>query len=179
MPRERSEPPRFIRKATLKEGEVLARGPAPDLGEHLRTWRQDKGLSLRAAAAELDVAFSYLQKLETGGRAKPPTLVLLQRMAAVYDVPTEEVFAAAGVTTRRLSDARRSVHRAFQRLVLHPRLRPQGMDEAWVESFSHKQKMQWIEFAQRLQAYFDDPDEVDADVEEILSGRAELLEVDE
>jgi hypothetical protein len=53
------------------------------------------------------------------------------------------------------------------------------MDEAWVESFSHKQKMQWIEFAQRLQAYFDDPDEVDADVEEILSGRAELLEVDE
>jgi len=153
-------------------GEVLARGEAPDLGDDMRGWRNAKGLSLRAAALELDVPFTYLQKLETGGRAKPPTLVLLQRMAAVYDVPTAKVFAAAGVTTRRLEDARNSIDRAFRRLVMHPRLRPEGMDKAWLDSFSTKQKRQWIEFAQRLQAHLDDEDVTDddeIDVEEIIA----------
>ncbi len=154
-------------------GEVLARGPAPGLGRDMRRWRTAKGLSLRAAAGELDVPFSYLQKLETGGRAKPPTLVLLQRMAAVYDVPTAEVFRSAGVTTRRIEDAREAIDRAFRNLVLHPRLRPEGMNKAWLDSFSTKQKRQWIEFAQRVQAYLEDqdldPDLDEFDVEEIMA----------
>lgn len=149
---------------------ILAARPSPELGPALRQWRVEKGFSLRAAAAELDVSFAYLQKLETGGRASPPTLTLLQRMAAVYDVPTNSLFAAAGVTPHRLEDARDSVDRAFRRLVLHPKLCPQGMDELWVSSFSVRQKRQWIEFAQRLLDVFEDSELISIELEEIIRG---------
>ncbi len=152
-------------------GEVLVRRPAPDLGRQLRRWRRDRGLSLRDAIVELDVSFSYLQKLETGGKVRPPKLLFLQRIAAVYDVPTAAVFEAAGVTEQRLEDARYSLDRAFSRLVLHERLRPDGMDEAWTASFSSKQKRQWIEFAQRLEEFVLDMDREDGrDVEAITAG---------
>jgi transcriptional regulator with XRE-family HTH domain len=132
--------------------EVLVRGAAPDLGPSLRRWRKDSGLTLTVAADELDVSISYLQRLETGAGTRPPKLVTLQRMAAVYNVSTDDVFAAAGVTSRRVRDAGRSIDRAFRRYVLDPRIRPAGMDEVWLESFSTKQKKQWLESAQRAEA---------------------------
>ncbi|TVQ88493.1 MAG: XRE family transcriptional regulator [Deltaproteobacteria bacterium] len=131
---------------------VLARGEAPEFGSTLRDWRNAKKLSLREAAAELDVSFTYLQKLETGGRARSPSLALLQRIAAVFAIPTGEVFQAAGVTKRRVQDASSSIDRAFRRVVLHPRLRPLGMNEVWLDSFSTKQKRQVLELVQRTQA---------------------------
>ncbi len=43
------------------------------------------------------------------------------------------------------------IERAFRSIVLHPELAPLGMDaKYWLDSFSTRQKLQWIEFAQKL-----------------------------
>lgn len=138
-------------RAAIEGRSVLEVAHAEDLGEDMRKWRAAKGMSLREAAAELGVAYSILQKLETGGRARTPDVDFLQRVALVYGVPIGEVFRAAGYSLREVEDVRDAIDHAFRELVLDPRLCPRGMDAAWLDAFSTKQKRQWLEFAWRLQ----------------------------
>ena len=149
LPREREVGVQI--RAAVEGRSVLEVAHAEELGESLRAWRVAKGLSLRAAASQLDIAYSVLQKMETGGRARTPGIDFLERAALVYGVPTGLVFAAAGYSLREVEDVRDAIDHAFQELVMDPELRPSGMDPAWLDAFSTKQKRQWLEFAWRLQ----------------------------
>ena len=174
MPQDKS-PRQRLDEASLRaavEGRsVLEVAHAEELAENLREWRTAKGLSIRAAAAELGIAYSILQKLETGGRAKTPDIDFLERVALVYSVPTPEVFRAAGYSLREVRDVRDAVDQAFRELVLDPRLCPTGMDAKWLDSFSTKQKGQWLEFAYKLFQFYETEghDPVDRAVVQMVS----------
>jgi transcriptional regulator with XRE-family HTH domain len=176
MPRGKSVRQRMdeqIMRAALEGRSILEVGLAEDPGESLRGWRVAKGLSLRAAAADLGIPYSILQKLETGGRAKAPDIAFLERVAFVYGVPTPEVFRAAGISVREVRDVRDAVDHAFRELVLEPSLCPTGMDPAWLDSFSTKQKGQWLEFAHKLSKFIEKEgyDPVDLEVVKLVSGK--------
>jgi transcriptional regulator with XRE-family HTH domain len=142
-------------RAAMEGRSVLEVSHATELGENLREWRTAKGMSLRAAAEELGIAFSILQKMETGGRVRTPDVDFLEKVALVYGVSTPDVFQAAGYSLREVSDVRDAIDAAFRALVLDPRLCPRGMDPGWLDAFSTKQKRQWLEFAWRLQSLLD------------------------
>ena len=127
----------------------------PEFGTWLRQAREARGLTLRAAATELEFSFTKLQKLEVSGRNKAPSLSLLQRFATLYGRPLGEVLEAAGVEVALPPDVYADVNRddAFAALVLHPALRPVRMDAAWLDSFSSVHKQQWVEFALRLESH--------------------------
>ena len=94
--------------------DAVVAAPLPSgFGVRLRRWRQAKGLSLRAAADRLEVAFSYLQKLETGARARPPSIALLQRTAPVYGQSPASVAAAVRGEILDAPLGRHPVDRAF------------------------------------------------------------------
>lgn len=128
----------------------------PGFGPYLRKLREDFGLSLRDAADELDMSFAKLQKMETGGRFRIDSLDLFGRIADLYVCPRAEVLDAAGIRVLESHAVRDEFDNdgAFTRLVLHPALRPLRMDERWIDSFSTLQKKQWVEFANRLEAFF-------------------------
>lgn len=63
-------------------------------GEAVRYWRGEAGLSLRAAATELGISYTYLSKIEHG-HMEPPSADVLEAIAKVYDVPRHEVFLRA------------------------------------------------------------------------------------
>ncbi len=127
----------------------------PEFGPYLRRIRKDRSMTLREASAELGLSFTKLQKMETGGRAKQPTLQLLGRIAALYQRPQEEVLEEAGVTIAMPPDVYSDINHesAFAALMLNNSLRPIRMDRAWLDSFSPLQKKQWIEFALRLEEH--------------------------
>jgi len=66
-----------------------------EFGPYLRAQREGRGLSLRGAARELGVPFSYVQRLETNRRAKPPGMPFLAKVAEVFDRPLSEVLTEA------------------------------------------------------------------------------------
>lgn len=138
------------RRMTREERAIVDVAHSEGLGDRMREWRAAKGLSLRAAAEGLGIPYSILQKIETGGRARTPDVDFLERVALVYSVPTADVLRAAGYAVREIRDARDAIDDAFRELVLDPRLRPTGMTPAWLDSFSTKQKGQWLEFAYKM-----------------------------
>lgn len=76
---------------------VLFREHRASFGPYLRALRVGRGLSLRDAAAKLDVSFAKLQKMETGGRFRIESPAIFEAMAALFERPVAEVLAAAGV----------------------------------------------------------------------------------
>jgi transcriptional regulator with XRE-family HTH domain len=138
-------------------------------GPYLRALREQRGLSLRDAAAQLGLSFAKLQKMETGGRFRLPSLEFLLAIADFYDRPHAELLNEAGIRVIMPEDIEREADRdsTFADLVLHPDLRPTRMDLTWTESFSTVQKNQWIEFARKL-AEHPDPKGL---LDEILQGR--------
>lgn len=134
---------------TVETAEPLFfRAHKPTFGPYLRKLREAHGMSLRDAAARLGLTFSKLQKMERGTRFRIPELAFLFRIATLYAVSTSEVFAEAGIEQRSADIVgETAVDRSFMALVLHPDLRPLGMDAHWCQSFSHLQKRQIVEFA--------------------------------
>lgn len=127
----------------------------PTFGPYLRGLRDQAGLSLRAASADLGLSYSYLSKLETGSKSAPPSLKLLQRLADVYCRDLRELMHEAGFTlnTPPEVDARmEGVDERFRRLVLNDAVRPMRMDERVIELIPELVKRQWIDFAYRLEA---------------------------
>jgi transcriptional regulator with XRE-family HTH domain len=122
----------------------------PAFGSFIKSLREARGLSLRVTSAHLGVPFSYIQRLETGGRAAKPELPLLERLAALYGVAASEMENRAGVRREPLRDPERLVHEQFRVLALHPNWRSPGMTEEWLESFSVKQKRQIIQMLRQL-----------------------------
>ena len=73
------------------------------LGEILREYRKDHGLSLRDFAKISGVSNSYLSMLETGrqpssGRPIVPTLTKLNQIAAAMNISLDDLIAAVDDT---------------------------------------------------------------------------------
>ncbi len=130
----------------------------PGFGPYLRKLREERGLSLRDAADQLGMTFAKLQKMETGGRFRIDTLHLFGDIADLYVRPRAEVLESAGIRVLEPHEITNELDEesAFARLALHPALRPLRMDERWLDSFSTLQKKQWVEFAKRLEKFFND-----------------------
>jgi transcriptional regulator with XRE-family HTH domain len=69
------------------------------IGARLREFREARGFSLRAAAGSLAVDAGYLSRVETG-KARPSS-ELLERAAAEYEVPADELMLLAGRVPER------------------------------------------------------------------------------
>lgn len=130
--------------------------PQPTFGPFIRRLREATGLSLRKVAADLQMSPAYLSRLETGARASPPSMALLQRIAHVYGADLRELIHEAGFRSEpspaldlMMEDP---VVERFRRLVLHPSLRPVRMDQRAIDFIPDVVQRQWIEFALRVEA---------------------------
>ena len=63
------------------------------VGARLRARREDRGVSLRQFARELDVSASFISQLETG-KARP-SVATLYSICAALDMSIDELFATA------------------------------------------------------------------------------------
>ncbi|MES2643867.1 MAG: helix-turn-helix transcriptional regulator [Myxococcota bacterium] len=124
-------------------------------GPYLRGLRESARLSLRAAAEDLGLSYSYLSMMETGAKSNPPSIKLLRRIADVYARDLREVLAEAGFEvdgSAGMDPPTDSLDERFRRLVMHPALRPMRMDDVVIELIPPLVKHQWIEFARKLEA---------------------------
>ncbi|MCB9796515.1 MAG: helix-turn-helix domain-containing protein [Alphaproteobacteria bacterium] len=138
------------RPAPRREYAVYYEFQKEEFGQYIKELRERSGLSLRRAAEHLGVSFGYIQRLETGGRARKPDFELIERLAALYGVRRSEVEAKAGVRKEALEDPHRLLHDQFKVLVMHANWRPPGMTEDWLDSFSVRQKRQIIQMMRQL-----------------------------
>ena len=135
-------------------------------GQYLRRVRHKSGLTLREAAVRFDVHFVYLQRLETGKGPRLLKMDWLERISAVYARELAEVLHAAGLVDK-LPDRLQPVYQIedqFERLVTHPALAPFGLDHRAAAFYSLQQKLQWIEFARKLEQHVRDGGEPLADI---------------
>jgi len=135
-------------------------------GQYLRRVRQKAGLSLREAAVRFGVTFVYLQRLETGKGPRLLKMDWLERISTVYARPLAEVLHAAGLVDK-LPDTLHPVYQIedqFEQLVTHPALAPYGLDHRAIAFYSLQQKLQWLEFARKLEQHVRDGGEPLADL---------------
>ena len=66
------------------------------LGRHLRSLREDFGLSMREVARRASVTPSYVSKLEGGGAFQSITVQGLKNFADIYHVPMQALMERAG-----------------------------------------------------------------------------------
>ncbi|MCS6283673.1 MAG: helix-turn-helix transcriptional regulator [Dolichospermum sp.] len=59
-------------------------------GNQIRKYRQDKGLSMRQLAAEADMEYSQLSKIERG--VINPTISTVHALAIALDIPEKVLF---------------------------------------------------------------------------------------
>ena len=78
------------------------------LGRQLRRLRDDRGLSLRALASEVDVTASFLSQVERG--LSSPSLSTLRQLAAFFEVPVFQLLVEYEVN--------RAVVRADERVTI-------------------------------------------------------------
>ena len=84
------------------------------LGDHLRSVRKIRGLSLKAVAEPADISTAYLQKLE-GGEVRQPSPNVLHRLAHELEVPYASLMELAGyvVPEKEGGHAANSLDHAF------------------------------------------------------------------
>lgn len=74
---------------------------AKSFGEQIRRRREELGITLRAAAAKLDVSPAYLSRLERD--QETPTPERVQQIATLLEVPVDALFTAAQQVAPELS----------------------------------------------------------------------------
>lgn len=81
----------------ITESTLIQIRVTPALSDALLQARKAVGLTLRAAEKEIGKPFTYLQRLETGGRVMAPSMVLLRKIANAYGTDMSTLLIAAGV----------------------------------------------------------------------------------
>jgi len=83
---------------------------------YLRTIRKQRGLSLKKVEKAAEVSNAYLSQLERG-RRNPPHPDILKKLARVYEVPVNDLLAAAGYLDEGKGNTRQSVEQAFEHVI--------------------------------------------------------------
>jgi ribosome-binding protein aMBF1 (putative translation factor) len=86
---------------TAAEALRLIDGESP-----VRIWREKRGLSQRGLAHAASVSSSYLAEIETG--RKPGSAAALRQLAAVLQVPAEDLVSPAASEKRSAAAGRRT-----------------------------------------------------------------------
>lgn len=136
--------------------ETLRIKPRESFGDFLRAERSRRGLNLRDAAGLLAVSFSFLQRVETNGRVKNPTLAFFRRVAEIYDVPINEVLRQAGAFAAydHVGPGGTTSDEAFVNLYWRcDALRPERLDGPHLDYYARLQKQQIVQFALKLEAH--------------------------
>jgi transcriptional regulator with XRE-family HTH domain len=96
--------------------------PMNALGAYLYNTRKDRRLSLKKVEKLAGVSNAYLSQLERG-RRNPPHPDILKKLAKVYDVPVNELLAAAGYLEDEKGITRDKIEQAFQHVISDPKYR--------------------------------------------------------
>lgn len=101
---------------------------AADFGGYLKSVRERKGWTTRAAADQFGVSQAYITKLENTDRKRAPGTDLIHKIADVYGLDVREVMHEAGFRydIPPSLDRRVGVDAAFRKLLNDPRFRPSG-----------------------------------------------------
>jgi len=91
-----------------------------DLGNYLLNARKERRLSLKKVEKMAGVSNAYLSQLERG-RRNPPHPDILKKLARVYEVPLNELLAAAGYLEKENGNPRREIEQAFQHVISDPK----------------------------------------------------------
>jgi transcriptional regulator with XRE-family HTH domain len=106
-------------------------------GSYLKELRDASDRPLRAVAPEIGISFPHLGRIERGDVRGPPTLLVLTRIAAVYDRPHDEVFERAGVSIEATRpDEFPSGEEQFHKLLLSPEFKPDGLKSEHIAFFA-------------------------------------------
>ena len=140
---------------------------APAFGDYLRAKREDKSLTVREAAKVIGISHGYLAKIERGAAGfRKPRHEMLHRAAGLFGVTTEEMFSQAGYSgfpvpvsldaggprhARTRNEDR--VRHQFRAIVLHPKLRPDGLDEDAMEFLPVRVMEAWLDYAMTLERH--------------------------
>ncbi len=90
------------------------------LGTYLHDTRKERRLSLKKVEKMAGVSNAYLSQLERG-RRNPPHPDILKKLAKVYEVPINELLAAAGYLEAGKGNSRREIEQAFQHVISDPK----------------------------------------------------------
>ena len=101
---------RLTNLATLDISSNMSRKKLPlTLGLYLKSAREEKGLTLRAVEAEVDISNAYLSQLE-GDKIKQPSPVVLHELSNLYKVSYETLMELAGYPVPSTSNPQHSLY---------------------------------------------------------------------
>ena len=150
------------------------------LGNYLKHLRKDigkgesnKGKSIKAVCAQIDLSTGYYWRIEAGELKQAPRMATIRKLADYFNVGSDSLIALSGsrsiaeLNADQVERSQDSMEVVFTRMVLHKQLKPDGLsadDLGWVpEKLQHA----WVDFAKRLaHTLTDNPDALD----ELLSG---------
>lgn len=89
-------------------------------GAYMRTLRKQRGLTLKQVEKAAQVSNAYVSQIERGIR-KPPHPEILNRLAAVYQVPVRELMVQAGyLADDPEMETKRRIERAYEHVLTDP-----------------------------------------------------------
>ncbi len=95
-------------------------GMASQFGAYMRTLRKQRGLTLKQVEKAAQVSNAYVSQIERGLR-KPPHPDILNRLAAVYQVPARELMVQAGyLPDDKETEKKRLIERAYEHVLTDP-----------------------------------------------------------
>jgi len=126
----------------------------PGFGAWLRSQREGLNLSLRKAGERIGMSHTYLALIEQDGGQRPLALELYSRMAETYDLDEREVLDRAGfryAVVEEVADRLRDLEEdRFERLMLHPDLKPGDFTEKHLELFPPAVRKYIIDLVQNV-----------------------------
>ena len=125
------------------------------LGWFLRNVRERHGFTVRDVHQGTGLSTGHISRIETGAGKGPPSPRILKKFADFYGVGMDSLFLFTGVNPPGedptiASDAF-NFDAAFTSLVLHPSLKPDGLEPIDLQWISSATRRHWMEFARKLE----------------------------
>ena len=114
---------RRTRNLAISNRLSYAVGMPSQFGAYMRTLRKQRGLTLKQVEKAAQVSNAYVSQIERGIR-KPPHPDILNRLAALYQVPVRELMVQAGYLPDEAEmEKKRRIERAYEHVLSDPNYR--------------------------------------------------------
>ena len=125
------------------------------LGWFLRSVRERLGFTVRDVHQGTGLSTGHISRTENGAGKGPPSLRILKKFADFYGVGTDSLLLISGISPPdddpRISADAFDFDAAFTSLVLHPSLKPDGLEPIDLQWISSATRRHWMEFARKLE----------------------------
>jgi len=125
------------------------------LGWFLRNVRENSGLTVRDVHQGTGLSTGHISRTENGAGKGPPSLRILKKFADFYGVGTDSLLLISGISPPdddpRITADAFDFDAAFTSLVLHPSLKPDGLEPIDLQWISSATRRHWMEFARKLE----------------------------